>query len=135
MKSLLAAGAAIALLAAAAVPAQAQIHAQVQVYPGAIVAPPAVRVVPAPPPPVWVPGHWEGHGPYRRWVEGYRAAPAYGYAAPGWRGDERRWRHERRWERRRDRDHDGVPDRYDRDRDGDGVPNRYDRRPNNPYRY
>ena len=22
-----------------------------------------------------------------------------------------------------------------RDRDGDGVPNRYDRRPNNPYRY
>ncbi|RJF95801.1 hypothetical protein [Noviherbaspirillum saxi] len=24
---------------------------------------------------------------------------------------------------------------YRRDRDGDGVPNRYDRRPNNPYRY
>lgn len=23
----------------------------------------------------------------------------------------------------------------DRDRDGDGIPNRYDRRPNNPYRY
>ena len=23
----------------------------------------------------------------------------------------------------------------DRDRDHDGVPNRYDRRPNNPYRY
>jgi hypothetical protein len=30
----------------------------------------------------------------------------------------------------RDRDHDGVPNRYDRDRDGDGVPNRYDRAPN-----
>ncbi len=35
-----------------------------------------------------------------------------------------------------DRDHDGIPDRYDRrytprwDRDGDGVPNRYDRHPN-----
>ena len=24
---------------------------------------------------------------------------------------------------------------YQRDRDGDGVPNRYDRRPANPYRY
>ena len=24
---------------------------------------------------------------------------------------------------------------YRRDRDGDGVPNRFDRRPNNPYRY
>lgn len=34
----------------------------------------------------------------------------------------------------RDRDRDGVPNRYDRDRDGDGVRNRYDSRPNNPYR-
>ena len=34
----------------------------------------------------------------------------------------------------RDRDHDGVPNRYDRDRDGDGVPNRFDDHPNNPYR-
>jgi hypothetical protein len=34
----------------------------------------------------------------------------------------------------RDRDHDGIPNRYDRDRDGDGVPNRFDDRPNNPYR-
>ena len=32
----------------------------------------------------------------------------------------------------RDRDRDGVPDRFDRDRDGDGVGNRYDRRPGNP---
>lgn len=36
--------------------------------------------------------------------------------------------------RHRDRDRDGIPNRFDRDRDGDGVPNRYDRRPNNPYR-
>jgi len=35
---------------------------------------------------------------------------------------------------RGDRDHDGIPNRYDRDRDGDGVPNRFDRAPNNPYR-
>lgn len=27
------------------------------------------------------------------------------------------------------------PPRVYRDRDGDGVPNRYDRRPNDPYRY
>ena len=35
----------------------------------------------------------------------------------------------------RDRDRDGVANRYDRDRDGDGVRNRYDRRPNDPRRY
>lgn len=32
-----------------------------------------------------------------------------------------------------DRDHDGIPNRYDRDRDNDGVPNYADRRPSNPY--
>ena len=37
--------------------------------------------------------------------------------------------------RDRDRDRDGVGNRYDRDRDGDGVRNRYDRRPNDPRRY
>lgn len=48
---------------------------------------------------------------------GYAPAPAYRYhRAPGYR----------------DRDRDGIPDRYDRDRDGDGVPNRYDRRPGDP---
>jgi hypothetical protein len=35
----------------------------------------------------------------------------------------------------RDRDRDGIPNRYDRDRDGDGVRNRNDARPNNPNRY
>ncbi len=38
------------------------------------------------------------------------------------------------WRSFRDRDHDGVPNRFDRDRDGDGVPNRFDRQPNNPRR-
>ncbi|MDP1753226.1 MAG: thrombospondin type 3 repeat-containing protein [Reyranella sp.] len=28
----------------------------------------------------------------------------------------------------RDRDHDGIPDRYDRDKNGDGVPDRYQQR-------
>jgi len=35
---------------------------------------------------------------------------------------------------RRDRDGDGIPNRYDFDRDGDGVTNRFDWSPNNPYR-
>jgi len=42
-----------------------------------------------------------------------------GYGGTGYRGY-------------RDRDWDGVPNRFDRDRDGDGVPNRFDSRPNNP---
>jgi hypothetical protein len=61
-----------------------------------------------------------------------------------------RWmREEARWDRgpNGDRDHDGIPNRYDRhdnrgdrrdrpngDRDHDGVPNRYDDHPNNPRR-
>lgn len=36
--------------------------------------------------------------------------------------------------RYRDRDGDGVPNRFDRDRDGDGIPNRFDNRPNRPNR-
>jgi hypothetical protein len=35
----------------------------------------------------------------------------------------------------RDRDGDGVANRYDRDRDGDGVSNRRDAFPNNPRRH
>jgi hypothetical protein len=32
-------------------------------------------------------------------------------------------------------DRDGIPNHRDRDRDGDGVANRYDSRPDNPRRY
>ncbi len=39
------------------------------------------------------------------------------------------------YQRDRDRDRDGVPNRADRDRDGDGVSNRQDRRPDDPRRY
>ena len=68
----------------------------------------------------------------------YEAPPVVVYERPGrssYRYEaerDREWRHPE-WQRR-DRDRDGVPNRYDRDRDGDGVPNRYDRRPDNPYR-
>ncbi len=43
------------------------------------------------------------------------------------------WVRERHTAYYRDRDGDGVPNRYDRDRDGDGKRNSRDRRPNNPY--
>ncbi|MDM0016150.1 hypothetical protein [Variovorax saccharolyticus] len=76
-----------------------------------------VMVIPAPPPPP------RGYVVVPRPVQ-----PSYGWYAQG--GERREYR--RGWG---DRDHDGVPNRYDRDRDGDGVPNRYDRRPDNPYRY
>jgi hypothetical protein len=56
--------------------------------------------------------------------------PAYVYTQPGYYYAPPRHYHGGR----RDRDRDGVPNRFDRDRDNDGVPNRYDRRPNNPYR-
>jgi hypothetical protein len=42
------------------------------------------------------------------------------------------WVRERHTAYYRDRDRDGVPNRFDRDRDGDGVRNGRDRRPNNP---
>lgn len=83
------------------------------------------------PRPVWVPGHWEWQGNRHAWVHGHYEQPY----------------HDGRRARRRDRDHDGIPDRYDRDldndgvhnrhdrdRDGDGVRNRHDRAPDNRYR-
>jgi hypothetical protein len=67
----------------------------------------------------------------------YGSAPYYGYGAgvvveqPTYiYGGTTHYRHRGA----RDRDHDGVPNRYDRDRDGDGVNNRRDARPNNPRR-
>src|SRR5688572_3820898 len=73
----------------------------------------------------------------------YGAPHYYTYEQPRWVQYDRGYYHGDRHARRgRDRDRDGIPDRYDRDldndgrlndrdrdRDGDGVPNRYDRRP------
>ena len=96
----------------------------------------------------WVAGHWLRERPGYRyypsewvrvdngwgWREGgwrvydnrphYVQSPSYYYREPqhGYRDGHRYDR-----DRYRDRDRDGVPDRYDRDRDNDGVPNRYDR--------
>jgi hypothetical protein len=88
--------------------------------------------------PVWIrsgggwvlePEHWR---PYRGVERGYeRVAQAPRWVGPGYV--------EPRYARPgHDRDHDGIPDRYEHgprhDRDGDGVPDRYDGRPDNPYR-
>ena len=87
---------------------------------------PPVRVYAPPPVAVYAP-------PVRIYepaVRVYSAPRAVVYERPAWRGA-------RGWERR-DRDGDGIPNRYDRvynprwDRDGDGVPNRYDGHPNRP---
>lgn len=69
-----------------------------------------------------VPGHWERRGPHRVWVAPHwavtpgHAGPRVPAGHPGFGAH-------------RDRDRDGVPNRFDRDRDGDGVPNRFDRAP------
>ncbi|MGV8891468.1 MAG: hypothetical protein ACOH2K_00670 [Burkholderiaceae bacterium] len=90
---------------------------------------------------IGVPGYWQPAQVYEQPRPFYRQPrPIYEQPQPYYREQQYRqdWR-QPRWDRdhrpRRDRDHDGVPNRFDRDRDGDGVPNRFDRRPNNPYRY
>ena len=101
------------------------------------VAPPAPRVEAVPAPRhgyVWVPGYWDYRGHRHVWVAGswVRERRGYRYVTPHWVERNGAWVMERgRWDHG-DRDHDGVPNRYDRDRDGDGVPNRFDRAPDNP---
>ena len=79
-----------------------------------------------------------GYGGY--YPQPYYAQPAYVVSEPRYvypqtwyyGGGHRYDRGHRHF--RRDRDRDGVPNRWDRDRDGDGVPNRWDHRPGNPHR-
>ena len=89
----------------------------------------------APPPPreemvpghrpgyVWAPGHWEWRNNHYRWASGVwvRERRGYNYNPHTWVERDGRWYMERgRWQRG--------------DRDHDGVPNRFDRAPNNPNR-
>ncbi len=93
-----------------------------------VVAPPEPRyeAVPYPRPGyVWAPGYWEWRGHRHEWVQGYWIAerPGHVYVPNTWVQNRGHWEMQSgRWERRHDRD-------------GDGVPNRYDRRPNDPYRH
>jgi hypothetical protein len=127
-----------------------------------------VQMIPAPPAPrwertpharrgyIWSPGHWAWQGNRHEWVTGVWIAerPGYVYTAPSWSQRDGRWEMDQGQWRRHDRDHDGIPDRYDRnnnsarrdqdrdgvpdrfdkDRDGDGIPNGADRRPDNARR-
>src|SRR5262249_2752749 len=104
------------------------------------VAPPAPRyeVVPAPRAGyVWAPGYWDWRHGHHVWVKGHWEREHHGmYWHPhhweqvdgrwvmregGWHNERYVMRHEEQPHRLRDRDHDGVPDRYDR-------------APDNPYR-
>jgi len=122
-----------------------------------------IEVVPAQRPGhVWAPGHYEWRGGQYAWVEGHWLAERHGYEyrEPRWvqRGNGEWMMVGGNWERgpNGDRDHDGIPNRYDadsrrygpngdmdhdgianqydKDRDGDGVPNRRDRFPDDPRR-
>jgi hypothetical protein len=129
---ILAAMLAIGSAAFAPAPAMAQNHVSV--------------IVGAPPPPiyervpvarrgyVWSPGHWEWNGRRHNWVRGLWLVerPGYAYSAPTWYQDNGRWQMRPAAWSRGDRDHDGVPDRFERprhdgDRDRDGVPDRFER--------
>ena len=84
-----------------------------------------VRVGPPPPrhefvPPAragyaWVPGYWDYRAQRYIWVHGHweRARHGYVYREPRWERDGDRWRLQRGSWARGDRDHDGVPNRFD----------------------
>jgi hypothetical protein len=139
---------------AAITPLSSMAYDNVSVFIGTAPPAPLVERIPAPRHGyVWAPGHWEWNGRRHIWTRGVWIAerPGYVYTAPTW------YRGDRGWTMRpagwapygRDRDRDGVPDRFERPRDGgyytdrgragqgykhggrvdedhDGVPNRYD---------
>jgi hypothetical protein len=159
MKRTLALAALLALGSAGFVPAPAMAQPNVSVYIGGPPPPPRYERVPvARRGHVWSQGHWEWNGRRHYWVPGVWLVerPGYAYSAPVWYQDNGRWQmRQGGWARGgRDRDRDGIPDRFERprhdrdrhdgprydgprhngDRDHDGVPNRFDRAPDNPRR-
>ena len=136
----------LAALAATSITCSVPAFAAVDIYVDA--APPAARyeVVPAPRAGfVWQPGYWQWTNHRHVWHKGYWVRERHGYYWHPSRWEERNGRYhfvQGKWDRERyadnrgrgDRDHDGVPNRFDRDKDNDGVPNRYDNAPNNPNR-
>lgn len=109
-----------ASLGAIAVPASAAVDVYVDIAPPS----PRYEVVPAPRRGyTWAPGYWDYRGNRHHWRTGtwVRDRPGYYYQSTQWVERDGRWHMQRgNWSRR--------------DRDGDGVPNRYDSRPNNPNR-
>ena len=130
-KTLLSAAFATALMGFGAV-AQAQ-SISVRIAPPA----PRVEVVPvARAGQVWVRGHYVYRGNQYAWVPGHfvRARAGYVFQEPRWVQRNGAWvMTGGTWARgSRDRDRDGIANRYDRDRDGDGIRNGRDVRPNQP---
>ncbi len=120
-------GIAVGLFAAmtvlAAAPAMARVNVDLNIgVPGVYTQPAPVYVEPRPvyvqPRPVYV-------EPAPVYVQPH---PVYVQPSPYYAEQHRREWRERQWHR-----HEMM--RLQRDRDGDGVPNRYDRRPNDPSRY
>lgn len=107
-------------------PAAAEVDLNVSIG----VPPPPLRyeMVPAPRAGyVWAPGFWSWEGGRHVWVAGHWIGERRGYAwVPdrweqvhgGWRHEPGHWNRQAAWG----------------DRDHDGVPNAYDRHPDNPYR-
>jgi len=130
-KVLVAAMIAAGTLATAAAPLPSVAASNIEVYVNTPPPPPRHEAVPAPRHGyVWEPGHYEWSGHRHVWVAGHwlRARQGYAYRAPEWYERDGRWHYR---PSRFDRDHDGIADNRDKDRDGDGVPNRYDRYPDN----
>ncbi len=115
-KLLVVAGLAMAWLTAA--PAMAGVGVELNIgVPGLYVQPAPVYVQPSR-------GYVESRSYYGQ-PQPYYVQPQPYYVEREYR---REWRGDRGYRHGRDRHY------IRRDRDGDGVPNRYDRRPNNPYR-
>jgi len=90
---------------------------------------------------VWAPGYYRWEGGRHIWTPGRWMAERVGYRwiPDRWERGPNGWYHVAgSW----DRNGNGIPDKYERraeggswgDRDHDGVPNRYDSQPYNPYR-
>jgi hypothetical protein len=132
MKRILCTAAALVLSAAAFAPVEAM--AAQDTFVVVRTAPPAPRheFVPAARRGYeWAPGYWNWNGHRHVWVKGHweRARAGYVFHRPEWKQDEHGWRFERGgWQH-------GELAAARRDRDGDGVPNRFDRRPENPNRH
>jgi hypothetical protein len=142
MKKISLAFAVIALSSAAFVPAQSYASdVGVNIVIGNPPPPPRYEAVPAPRHGyVWVPGFWDWNGRRHVWIAGHweRARPGYAYYRPEWHREGDRWVLNRgHWaEERHDHGrHEGWERHEDRhDRDHDGVPDRFDHHPNNPHR-
>jgi hypothetical protein len=111
--------AALIAIGAAAAPLPSLAYSNVSLYIGTAPPAPLYERVPAPRHGyVWAPGHWEWNGRRHIWAPGFWVVerPGYAYRAPAWyQGNGGWYMQPAAWTPYgRDRDRDGVPDRWDR---------------------